>query len=257
MSSASQTLEEVKLACRQLGDDRVNTRIKAQQTLRELINSMSVCRSLDNASAHGKVQIWTWQDVYRTSLGYIYKEIDTISGNAEKTSDVYRDRKKRTAIGLFKLIISKSKQYLSWSSVINDLLQCLDHPYMIEYFSGDILRIISDAVTFPYSRSMFTVGRDNQWIRTLVKLMEIYENPPSSLDPLSPAQLLHNLILYGTQMTNMLEMFKKERLWNILKSLIETDKFARSDSDAKLYVILAANCLMRHAGLDCRQLCVR
>ena len=156
-------LEQVKSVCCQLEDKKVTSRKKAEEQLRDLLNNSKITGILDNVSVTGSGRDWNWQDVYRASFGFMKKETEKIIDDLRKESKTLLatvGSKKRNAVGLFKLVIKKGHKHLIWVSVINDLLQCLDHPFMNENFGDDIVRILNDAVTSSYSRAMFTVGKD-------------------------------------------------------------------------------------------------
>ena len=155
--------EQVKSICCQLEDKKVTSRKKAEEQLRNLLKNSKITSILDNFSLNGFGRDWNWQDVYRTSFGFMKKETEKIMDDLSKDSKTLLATiglKKRTAVGLFKLVIKKGHKHLNWVTVINDLLQSLDHPFMNKHFADDIVRILNDAVTSSYSRAMFTVGKD-------------------------------------------------------------------------------------------------
>ena len=255
-------LEQVKVVCCQLDDKRITTRKKAEEQLRDLLNNNVIVGILDRVSSSGSGRDWTWQDVYRTSFGFFKKEIDRLIEDARKetkTSAAARNAKKLTAIGIYKSVIKQGRDHLVWSSVMTDLLQCLDHPFIRNTYCDDILSLINEAVTSANSRSMLIVGTNkNQWMQILAKVLDLFEDPPASIDPLNISSLLHQVIKHGTQFTTLLDIFKQVRIWRILKELIVSDKFARGDSEAKLEVVRASNCLMRSSGLSgCREKIVK
>ena len=252
-------LEQVKVVCCQLDDTKVTTRKKAEEQLRNLLNNSKIVTLLHNASSNGSSRDWMWQDVYRTCFGFLRKETEKLIDDMRKEKKPKNSKetiykKKITAISLFKSIIRKARLHLSWATVVSDILQCLDHPFMKETFSDDLLRILVEAVNLQHSRSMLTVGKDrNQWVKILNKVLDIFEDPPSSVNPLSPAQLLHQVLKFGTTMTNLVGVLTEARVWRVLGSLLTSDKFARADSAAKLEIVMAANCALLAVGLECRE----
>ena len=130
-----------------------------------MLKNSKITSILDNFSLNGFGRDWNWQDVYRRSFGFRKNETEKIIYDLNKESKTLLATiglKKRTAVGLFKLVIKKGHKHLNWVTVINDLLQSLDHPFTNKNFADDIVRILNDAVTSSYSKAMFTVGKDRK-----------------------------------------------------------------------------------------------
>ena len=156
------------------------------------------------------------------------------------------------------MIIKTARKYLSWSSVVSDLVQCLEQPFMRKTFAEDIMLLLVEALNHDHSRSMLTVTKDrNQWENILGSVLTIFEDPPPSTDPLIAAQLLRLSLQHGSEMTCLMDVLLKDRVWRVLESALTSQDFARADSEARLECVLAANAAMNTAGLECREAAVR
>ena len=255
-------LEQVRSICSQLDDSKITARKKAEEHLTHLLNNQSLLVRLDNVSKDGTASDWKWPDVYRTTFGYLKKEVDKIiddMSKEKKTAVTTRETKKRTAIGLYKQVIRKAKNYLNWSSVLTDLLLMLEQPFMRSSFSEDVVRLMVDAVTNPTSRAMLRVegpGTDNQWARIFQSVKTLFSDPPPGLDSLKLCQLLHQTIRQGSKVTCLQEVLGRKDTWKLVKEVLGSEKVARPDSEAKLECVMAANCLVPRMGLDCRDLAI-
>ncbi len=255
-------LEQVKVACCQLDDTRVNSRKKAHDQLRDLLNNSQIVATIDRVSVTGTSKDWTWQDIYRCTYGFLKKEadklLDDLSKESKSKSAHLANNKKITAISMFKMIITTARKYLSWPSVVSDLLQCLEQPFMRKTFAEDIMLLLVDALNHDYSRSMLTVTRDrNQWEKILSSVLSIFEDPPPSTDPLVAAQLLRLCLQHGSEMTCLLDVLSRDKVWRVLESALIRQEFARPESEARLECVRAANAAMTTAGLECREAAVR
>ena len=255
-------LEQVKMVCCQLDDKRVNMRKKAHDQLRDLLNNSQIVAAIDRVSVTGTAKDWTWQDIYRCTYGFLKKEadklLDDLSKESKSKSAHLVNNKKITAISMFKMIITTARKYLSWPSVVSDLLQCLEQPFMRKTFAEDIMLLLVEALNHDYSRSMLTVTKDkNQWEKILSSVLSIFEDPPPSTDPLVAAQLLRLCLQHGSEMTCLLDVLSRDKVWRVLESALTRQEFARPESEARLECVRAANAAMSTAGLECREAAVR
>ena len=255
-------LEQVKMVCCQLDDKRVNIRKKAHDQLRDLLNNSQIVATIDRVSVTGSARDWTWQDVYRSAYGFLKKEadklLDDLSKESKSRSAHLANNKKITAISLFKMIIKTASKYLSWSSVVSDLVQCLEQPFMRKTFAEDIMLLLVEALNHDHSRAMLTVTKDrNQWEQILDSVLTIFEDPPPSTNPLIAAQLLRLSLEHGSKMTCLMDILVRDRVWRVLESALTSLEFAKADSEARLECVLAANAAMNTAGLECREAAVR
>lgn len=252
-------MELVKNYCCQLDDNRVTARKKAEQEIRSLFNNSSIRGALDSVSKRGNGRDWTWQDVFRSAFKYVKIETDKMLSDSGKNnlSDVKMKQRIIEVMSFFRLIIDKGKKYLTWSTVVADLLSMFDYQFMRKHYSEYILGFLSLAISHPVSRSLIAVNNKlNQWHQIFDNLLHILEDPPNSVQPIKPAELLHNLLLHGSKMTCLMEVFSKDRLWELMRGMLVKEEFARSDSDAKLLVLKAANILIHYSGLEFREKCV-
>ena len=197
-------LEQVKTVCCQLDDKRVSVRKKAHDRLRDLLNNFQIVAAIDRVSVTGSASYWTWQDTYRMAFGFLRKEADKLLEDFSKESNSKSAQvafnKKITAISLLKMVIKNGSKYLKWSSVVSDLLQCFQQPFMRKTFAEDILLLLVEAVNHDHSRAMLTVTRDrNQWEDMMRSVLSVFEDPPPSTDPLSAARLLRLCVQHGSR----------------------------------------------------------
>ena len=259
-------LEQVKSICSKLDDTRVTARKKAEQQLRDMLSNTQIITSLDSVSRQGRSSDWCWQDVYRSTLGFVKKETDKMmedlrkhdSSIKSKTSPTQKIKQNSLEVMSFlKMIIQKSVKHLTWATVVSDLLDMLSFPFMREHYSEDVLRLLTLAVSHPVSRSMILVSRNkNQWTLILDELFSILERPPDCVQPLALAELFLSTLRHGSKLTCLMDsVMSRDRIWMMVSEMIRNDEFARSDSDARLMVVEAAIIMMEYTGLDMRHRC--
>ena len=250
-------LDQVKTICCQLDDNKITTRKKAEEQLTYLLNNNNLLNRLNTVSADRNGREWNWQDVYRCTFNYVKKEVEKIVADMTKDKQTKyaassRDTKKRTVISLYKLVIRKARKHLLWSSVINDLLNMLDQPFMRSSYSDHVIRLIHDAVIHPVSSSMISVWPCNQWSKILASVLDLVRDPPACLSGPALCQVLHQVLLVGTQAGSLTDQLVKPEIWQCVSGILNSDL----GEQAKLECLRAANCLILRVGLDCRQLAV-
>ena len=118
-------LEQVKNICSKLDDTRVTARKKAEQQLRDMLSNTQIITSLDSVSRQGRSSDWCWQDVYRSTLGFVKKETDKMmedlrkhdSSIKSKTSPTQKIKQNSLEVMSFlKMIIQKSVKHLCLTS---------------------------------------------------------------------------------------------------------------------------------------------
>ena len=259
----SSQLEQLKVVCIQLDDTKVTARKKAEEQLRHFLSNERILLALNNVRDGSH---WRWQDVYRTTYNFVKKETDKMIQDLQKEREAKpsastlssRENRKKSVMGLYKLVVRKGKSCLTWPSVITDLLGMMSHPFIRNNFADDLLTLLTEAITNSASRAKISVTRErNQWADILKTVLDTLEDPPERLESMVVSRLLHLSLHHGTVEGVVRAVVRTERMWRVMRDVLLSDKMARHDSHTKLECLRAANCLVRSCCLEQRRECAQ